>query len=87
MQKPQKTKLREVPIMNQAIWFDGYDWLQNNGDVAQAYLRQVQMAVEQDYTADEIYFQVKREAGSHRLEIAERCRAAANYIIYVLNAS
>jgi hypothetical protein len=74
-------KLREVPEMNIAIWEDGYDWLQNNGTIAQAYLNQVQVAVEKGYSPNEIYHQVMREAGGHRREIAERCRAAANYIL------
>ena len=73
-------KLRPVPDMNVAIWFDGYDWLENNGEISQAYLRQVHVAIDRGYTPDEIYHQVMREAGGHRREIAERCRAAANYI-------
>ena len=86
-EKAEKTmkdtdQLREVPEMNIAIWVDGYDWLENNGKIAQTYLNQVRAAVDRGYTADEIYHQVRNEAGGHRLEIAERCRAAANYIIH-----
>ncbi len=75
-------RIREVPEMNIAIWEDGYDWLQNNGRIAQTYLNQVRAAVDRGYNPDEIYHQVKNEAGRHRLEIAERCRAAANYLIH-----
>lgn len=75
-------QLRSVPEMNIAIWLDGHDWLQNNGKIAQTYLNQVRAAVDRGYTADEIYYQVRNEAGGHRLEIAERCRAAANYLIH-----
>lgn len=78
--KKQHQQLRPVKEMNIAIWQDGYDWLENHGDVGQAYLRQTAVAVEGGYTPDEIYHQIIREAGLHRIEIAERCRAAANFL-------
>ena len=74
-------QLREVPEMNIAIWKDGYDWLENHGDVGQAYLRSTVAAIEVGYTPDEIYHQIIREAGLHRIEIAERCRAAAHFML------
>lgn len=81
--KVKKThqQLRPVPEMNIAIWQDGYDWLENHGQVGQAYLRQTVAAIEHAYTPDEIYHQIIREAGVHRIEIAERCRAAANFML------
>ena len=82
LSRKQHQQLRQVPEMNIAIWQDGYDWLENHGEVGQAYLRQTAYAVEVGYTPDEIYHQIVREAGSHRIEIAERCRAAANFLLF-----
>jgi nicotinamide mononucleotide adenylyltransferase len=73
-------RLREVPEMNEAIWADAYDYLENSGRIGQVYLDSVTAAIERGYTPDEIYHQIMREAGSHRQEIAERCRAAAKYL-------
>ena len=77
------SRLRHVPTMNAAIWLDGYDWLANNGEISQGYLNATIESVERGYTPEEIYYQVVREAGSNRREIAERCRAAANWIISI----
>ena len=74
-------KLREVSEMNEAVWKDAYDWLENHGRVGQGYLDGVRMSVERGYTPDEIYHQIIREAGEWRLDIAERCRAAANHLM------
>ena len=74
-------KLREVTEMNEAVYEDGFDFLEKHGRIGQAYLNGVRMAVERGYTPDEIYYQVMREAGDWRKEIAERCRAAAHHII------
>lgn len=81
-QKKQQPLLRVVNEMNVAIWQDGYDWLENHGDVGQAYLRATVASIDGGYTPDEIYHQIIREAGLHRIEIAERCRAAANFLRY-----
>lgn len=82
MPEAKPKPMRDVPEMDIAVWYDGYEWLQNNGEVAAMYLRQVYEAIGRGYTPDEIYYYVLKKAGIHRPEIAERCRAAANWILY-----
>ncbi len=69
-------KLRDVPVMDDAIWRDGYTWLQAN---AEFYLDCVEVALAQNYSPEEIRFYVQRQTGDRN--IALRCEHAARHLL------
>ncbi len=68
-------KLRDVPVMDNAIWKDGYMWLQANGE---DYLKCVELALTQDFSPEEIRSYVQRQTGDRM--IALRCEHAARHL-------
>ncbi len=68
-------KLRDVPAMDDAIWRDGYMWLQAN---AEFYLNRVELALVEGYTPEEIRVYVQRQTGDRN--IALRCEHAARHL-------
>lgn len=69
------SRLRDVPIMDDAIWKDGYMWLQHN---AEDYLERVEMSLAAGYSPEEIRFYVQRQTGDRN--IASRCEHAARHL-------
>ncbi len=69
-------KLRDVPVMDDAIWRDGYTWLQAN---AEFYLDCVEVALAQNYSPEEIRSYVQRQTGER--DIALRCEHAARHLL------
>ena len=69
-------KLRNVPVMDDAIWRDGYMWLQVN---AEFYLGRVELALAEGFSPEEISVYVQRQTGDRNISL--RCEHAARHLL------
>ena len=77
--KKIKEPTRDVPALDQAAWYDGYLYIENDADPV---LRtSIYKAIEGGFTSDEIFNDFLRKFGEHRIELAYRVRNFASYVI------